>query len=246
MSYLFDADDDRLDGTFTTDRSLPITIAAWVKKSDWPINDGGIAMLSDTGDDDPAIYIQTETAADSVTVTARSAASDDWRRYAFTAEAYDGDWVVVVGIFTSATDRRICIEEWAKSATDPDSVDPGSTLNNIMIGNHNTSTADKALVQADVDALQTATGASAGGPAPNTIQSGNVIGYWSLKSTDSNNGRDNQGSDATGDLSVQGAPTSESDHHPIITGAVTITDVDGDEQWDDGATGLIITGTGFV
>lgn len=27
---------------------------------------------------------------------------------------------------------------------------------------------------------------------------------------------------------------------------VTITDVDGDETWDDGATGLVITGTGFV
>ena len=44
---------------------------------------------------------------------------------------------------------------------------------------------------------------------------------------------------ATGDLVV---------HHFALKAAPgpVITDVDGDETWDDGATGLVITGSNFV
>lgn len=236
MSYLFDANNERITGAFTSNYDLPVTLACWVKKTtSWSSTLDGFMQLSETAlDSTDSITIVNANPADRFQAVAKNSADVTGAgSYDAATDEYDGVWVLAYGIFTSSTLRRGGLESWANSSTNATSIILTGTLDQIMLGNYDTGAASHldgwlaeccmwniALDQTDIDALQT--GAETG-VRPNTIQSANVIGYWPLDAANST--QSNEGSDTGGDLTVTGATYSAD--HPTITGGaggVTLTD----------------------
>jgi hypothetical protein len=145
---------------------------------------------------------------------------------------YSDVWVFVTAIFNSNdTDRRVCIQKWANADTTSVARTTG-TFDEILLGNFLGGTTigwggyiaepciwNTALSETDVNALQTG---HETGPAPNTIQSGSVVSYWTLKSADTNNGRDNVVTGNGGDLTVGGEAASDASHPTITDSGITI------------------------
>jgi len=227
MSYDFaQINFDKITGTFTSSYDVPLTLAAWVKKTaaQWAdASDNHIVMLSETTASNNSIKIRASLAADNVVAT-QTSTTDGSAQEAFADTTYDDVWVLVVGVFTADNDRDVYIETSANVGSSTADKPLTATLNTIAIGGGTHSDFagfegniaevciwNMALGTADVDALQTA---AQTGPAPNTIQSANVIGYWPL---DADNATQlNEGSDAGGDLTVQSAAPYDADH-PTIT-----------------------------
>lgn len=257
MSYLFDGSGDYLDGTFSSTFTVPISIVCWIRctSGTWgQTSKNWVAIFSDNFDDNDnslTLSISVGT-ADEVTATSRTA-SDNNASELHADGQYDDEWVMIAGVFTNNSLREIYVEDFANVGDATGTRDVGS-IDSFRIGANMTESSgmpgfiaeiavfNVALTEGQIDALQTATGASAGGPAPNTVNSANCIGYWSLD-TDQANHPDQSVGGAGPTLVVTSAIFDS--EHPVIAG-VSITDVDGDEQWNDGDTGLVITGTGFV
>lgn len=176
--------------------------------------------------------------------------------YTFTAGDYDDIWVPMVFVVISTTSADIYIEDFSntshnagtRSLSGLDSIHLGSrphqTTSNIAV---DVLLAEVAIFsgewgQTEIDQLQTS---PESGPAPIDIDPTNCIVYWPLDADPS--GLDNLGISSGGNFVETGGTVAfDSDHPTIGSGPVTITDVNTTETWNDGDTGLIITGTGFI
>lgn len=251
MSYDFAAAGSKIKGQLTTaidHDATGLTIACWIKQADSPAANQEILNIaeSETVDENNHNISDRSTAdqygAESWTLSGNSAV--------FTASAgeHDGNWIGIVGTFTSTILRDLYVNVIGDTATSTPLklVDPVSWVifgQQPGGGAQYTSLSAEGAVWNIVLTTQQITDFLAG-DAASTIQAANLRGYWPL-SADSGT-QTNLGLDATGDLTVTNA-VFDADH-PTITGGgpVIITDVDGDEAWNDGDTGLVITGTGFV
>jgi len=227
-SYLMNTSGEYLEGTFNStyvvDGSNSITISAWVKVTNWSGSQRGIVNFEEvSGTEDPSVRIWSNN-TDRVSASSYDAGALSSANYDFSVDEYDGEWVLVVGVFTSATLRDIYIETSANTATNTVSrtLDAGDV---VRIGNHNQTNAplqgyiaevcmwDMALSTDDVDDMQTGFET---GPSCSTFETGNLIGYWPLDE-DGGAGIENAGTDSGGDLTENGTVTYETDH-PTITG----------------------------
>lgn len=234
MSYDFSASNDKIDGSFTStydiDGSNALSIACWVKRTaaQWAdTSDSRIVTLCAAATGQNSLVCLRTNAADEVRASSfNTIGTLDEDSLSFTDGTYDDTWVLVVGVFASNASREVFIEDstGGGAQTDTNDIDP---LQYISIGNDTDGNFIEAealvaevciwniaLSDTDIDALQTGAGT---GPAPNTIQSANVIGYWPLDTDQATHA--NQGNDAGGDLTVQSDAPFSSDH-PTITKAI--------------------------
>ena len=264
MSYSFLTDLDRLTGSFTstydvTSTGDKFTIAMWMKRSaaQWLTPpDTRFIMISDsTADTNSSLQLWGTTTSNEVRAatidTTGNIASDS---LAHTVNTQDDTWVLVVGVFDGDADRECFFNGTGSGSPNTNQEDINAVGAAIAIGN-NVSTAfsearcliaevgmwDVALSDAEVASLWTS---AETGPAMDSVQGANCVGYWPLLADSATHA--NLGVDTGGLMTVQSDATWVDDHPTITTGGVTITDVDTDEIWDDGDSGLVITGTGFV
>ncbi len=231
MSYDFTTSGDDLRGSFTTAKDLPISLACWVKKAGatWGSNQDGFIQLGETeASATDTIAILAPGPADRIHAKSKNAGGNSSASIDMTTDAADDVWILVYGIFTTDTARRIGWNTWAQSNTSTGDIDAGSTLDQIMLGNMSNGSNqnldglgaefaiwDKALVEADIDALWTS--AQAGGAASG-VQAGNLIGYWPCDTDRDIDGTIlNEGTDATGDMTIDAA-TFDADHPTITAG----------------------------
>ena len=234
MSYLFDASTERLNGTFSTARTEPITIFVWIKKQDWSGGSEGIIQLSqDSLDRSPSIGMQLSSTVDAFQGFARDTSdTGSFMTEGVTTDSANATWWPIWMTVTSDTSRALYETDSTQVDTDVTSIDIGTALDEIMIGNRNTGSNghasgnvcyiaevciwDKVLSSSEMDQLCPGGAGSEAGPVPSTIASANVIGYWTLRND--GNGLTNQGSDTGGDLTATGA-TANSDH-PNVGGVI--------------------------
>lgn len=255
MSYLFDAVTEKLQATFTSNYDGDISIAFWMRKQDWDGGSEGLCMLSvDALDNSPSKGVTMSSTIDAVQCYERdSTSAGDWATEGVVADSANDAWWLIWATFADGgADRTIGETDSTQFDNSVISITEGTGYNDFVIGNQDTGSNghasdnvcriaelcfwNKILTNAEIDELRTGPGQ---GPAPNNTASANVVGYWTL--ANDANGLLNQGSDTGGDLSVTGA-TADNDHPIIIP---TVTDVDTDETWNDGDSGLIITGDHF-
>jgi hypothetical protein len=226
-------------GSEITAIDFPFSIVAWIKQTQaqWDQTTAGdiVCFGDDTVDIDDSVRLQRANLALALrAVTIDNAAASEQATYTKADNTYEGEWVVVVGTFTlgvaagTNSDRTVYLEDSTNSATDPtDSTCDATVFDSVKIGArlHNDGAKfnglvshvaifNKVLSGPEIDALQTSTGASAGGPTPKSVASGNCICYWPL--TTDQGTHTNEGSDAAGDLTVRGGMAYVNDN-PVIT-----------------------------
>lgn len=238
-------------GAFTMVCWAKVTAAQWSQTTTMDLFFLGQDFLSY----DNSAQIRATTAQEDEIQGQRTNSGNSGADHQFTAGAYDDIWVPMAFVVHSTTNADVYIEDFSNTTNNTGSR-VLSGLDSIHLGSrpHSTSTAvaidvllaevaifSGAWGQTEIDQLQSS---AESGPAPIDIDPSNCITYWPLDADPS--GLDNLGISADGDMVETGAVAFDSDHPTIGSGPVVVTDVDGDETWNDGDTGLIITGTGFV
>ncbi len=223
--------------------AYPFTIVIWIKVAAGKWADVAADVICDFSDlihDTGTIAsiiraTKTNGTADSVRAALfNDSSTQDFDQHAFTDSLYDLIWVPVAFVYRGASDRQVYIKDSA-GTSGPDT----STLSGLTIGwrylrfggditngfssmNGTQFVAEPAIFDSAwddgmVDQLWTA---SETGPAPNTIDSANCLGYWSLL-TDVGATIPDESGNGGPDLLEVGAVAWDADH-PIITGqAVT-------------------------
>lgn len=218
---------------FASTYGVPLTMVAWIRRTaaQWSAANTGytLSMGEAEGDWNPSINHWT-SAADYTYITSRStapASAVSYYGHAAISGQVDDLWVPIVAVFNSTTDRDGYIISSSYTWNDTTSSDVGANLDTLRIGCiiQGTSAFDgeiaevaifsNAWTSTEVDQLQTA---AETGPAPNTIDSANCIGYWSLNSSQSTHADESGNGGPT--LGVVGSAAYNA-AHPTITSAST-------------------------
>jgi hypothetical protein len=243
--YDFFESNDKLTGTFTTaldvDGSNQVSLVAWIYRTaaQWAeTSDSRCVQLNeDTADSSDQLELRTAAADEVRGGTRDSAGALSESDLSFTDGTYDAEWVVWVAIYTSNVSREVFIEDSTGGGVSTTSRDI-LAVDDIAIGNSTDgnfldceatlaeiAVFDTALSDAQIDALQTATGASAGGPPPCSVAPNNCVAYWPLDQDYGagagavTNEATGSAADATGDLTVQSSAPYNASLHPIISAA---------------------------
>lgn len=233
MSYDFDASSRYMQGSLTTQRdSEGLSIVAWIKctAAQWAsTSQTYCAVIGEdltTTYDNSQFLTKTNGAADRVTASSQTTTTQN-AAHSFTDGTYDSIWVCVTATFTSDTRRDVYIESTSNTASNTGTRAVGTALDTIRIGSSASGYSnflgliaevafyDKVLSASEINSLQTGAGT---GPAPNTVATANCFAYYPMDYNNST--QTNEGSDATGDLTVTGAVYSSD--HPIITSSSSI------------------------
>jgi hypothetical protein len=218
------------------------SVVAWVKRTgtNWSLNPYEfVAMFAanNTTQVDAAALMVNGAAPDRARVRCASLnTSTGQADYDFTTDAYDDEWVVMVGTVTAADDRSVFIENSTNTTRENVTTRTLTALDTVSVGWNPQQTSaffdgqiaevaffDKALSASEIDALQTATGASAGGPPPNTVASANCIAYWPLDSDQASHA--DQSGNGGPALAENGTVAYNADHPTITSGGIVLTDV---------------------
>lgn len=258
MSYGPFGTSDYLTTTFSGTRGTPISMVAWIKRTPAQWADTSSDFIVHFGDDFADIFnavslVVNAGTADTIKAVQYSSNASSSASFTFTDGTYDDIWVPVVGVFIADDDKDVYIEDSSNFDHSNNEKITGNNIDSLTIGIRLPGGANifagliaevalfnVELTTGEIDNLQTA---AETGPAPNTVRLADCIGYWSLD-TDQATHTDESGNGGPS-VTETGNPTFDADH-PTIGDSFVITDVDGDETWNDGDTGLIITGTGFV
>lgn len=258
MSYDSFSNTAFLDGVFSGTFGKPMTLVCWVKRDGTGWSSTTQRLFFSLGQDDidsfHTIVMTVGIAADRILATSWDATSSGGAQYDFTTDAYDDTWVCVIGSFVATGDTDVYIENFDNFSHSTNSKDVGTTLDTVVIGMKIDSgnsfdgliaecaIFDRELTESEINALQTGPEA---GPPPNSVASADCVAYWSLDS-DQTTHADESGNGGPS-ISENGTVAFNADHPTISAGGpVEITDVNTTETWNDGDTGLVITGTGFV
>ena len=236
MSYDFAANSRYMQGPITTQRnSVGLSIVMWVNctAAQWASTSqqygAWIANDATSSNDNSLRLTKTNGAADRVSATGRTS-SDGSASETFADTTWDALWVPVIGTFTNDSLRNVYIGSTTAIGTNTSTKAVGSALDTIRIGSAANGFSnfggliaevafyDKVLSDAEINSFRT--GAETG-PAPNTIATANCFAYYPLD-TDSAT-QTNEGSDATGDLTVTNAVYSAD--HPTITASSSIAPI---------------------
>jgi hypothetical protein len=219
MSYDFSTAGSVISGSFTSTYTVPLTLAVWVKYTDHPADTDYILSLHKDTNLDEFCAITSGAVNDQFLSKQANSTGNDTAAYAATLGEYDGVWVPIVATFENTTTWNIFVEVIGNSGTKTASRDPGP-LGEVGIGHAPNGAAhwinniaevaiwDGELSDANITEYMN-------GLAASQIDASNLIGYWPL---DTNNAtQSNEGTDATGDLTVTNA-TYDADHPSISTG----------------------------
>ncbi|MEE8598021.1 MAG: LamG-like jellyroll fold domain-containing protein, partial [Dehalococcoidales bacterium] len=237
MSYGFDTNGDRLDGTFArtyaVDNNNSLTMMCWLKRTaaQWDAGNGTAMHISTIPfDREPGAIIQIgRTQIDQMSSGRYDAADDQsFANLNFTANLYDDTWVPVIVVLTNDSLADIYIQDSTLTGQSTSTRVIGMLLDQIMIGNGPPGAGgfldglvaevcfwDRALIPAEIDQFWTSANS---GPAPNTVAPENVIGYYPL---DEDGVLLNFGSDTGGDLTANNAQF-DSDHPTITAGPTQV------------------------
>ena len=235
MSYTSFTFNDYLSATFASTYDTPLTIVAWVRREASAWAETGLDILVMMGDDltdvDNSIGLGTTNgAADSVCITAATtpAGQDISSNATFSDGTYDGVWVPIIGVWTNAAQRNVYVGDSSTTASDTTSIDEGSALDNIIVGRSlnggllfNGYVAEVAVFTSAwsttlVNQVRTASGT---GPAPNTIDPTNCIGYWPL-AVDQATHSDESGN--SGPNMTTAGSVAYSSAHPTIISSIPV------------------------
>lgn len=219
MSYSFDGSNDFLSGAFASTYGDPLTIACFIKVTSHPLANDAIVSLGASSSGTPNSYmLRTGSSDDSW--EARSEDTAGSASIATLAGAnIDGAWTGIVGVFAASdASRTIYVGSIANTATSS-ATRSVTAVQNIRLGENFAGSADFTGLMANVAVWNTALGADditafLAGSSPSDISAANLIGYWPLSA--SNATQSNEGVDAGGDLTVNGAAYS-ADHPSILT-----------------------------
>jgi hypothetical protein len=219
MSYDFSPASSTISGSFTSTYTVPLTLAVWIKYTDHPADTDYILSLHKDANLDEFCVITSGGTNDQFLAIQADSTGNESAAYAAALGEYDGVWLPIVATFESTTIWNIFVEVLGNSNTRTASRDPGP-LGEVKIGRApnglapwNSKIAEVAIWDGELsDANITE---YMNGLAASQIDASNLIGYWPL---DTNNAtQSNEGTDATGDLTVTNA-TYDADHPSISTG----------------------------
>ncbi len=225
MSYAFDGTNDRITGTLTTARDVPITIAAWIKGT-WRANDAFVQLGNGGGSNNASVALVMDGTTNNMVARAvdDAGASGGGAEVVFDISAVGTTynettgWVPVIVVFASDSSRTIYIGSDANTATSTTARATTGAFDEVRLGEDLaggtdlllTGMAEVGMWASVLDAGQRADFYA--GVTPDAI--GTPFGYWDLRT--SNATQANLGSDATGDLTVTGA-TFSADHPSMFT-----------------------------
>ena len=227
MSYDFSPATSKMLGTLTTSRSMPQTLACFIKIADHPASTDYTLTLSKDAENNEYIALQTHGTEDRYqALIATSVPNFSGAVYIAGVGEYDGAWLPIVGTFVSTTERNIFVELLANTSTNATSRDPSSVLAQVTVGatpgggsRFDGLIAECAMWDGELsDANITSYLA---GNAASGIDAANLLGYWPLDTNRDGDGTIlNEGTDATGTLTITNA-TFDADHPTIISGSNT-------------------------
>lgn len=217
--YSFDGTNDTMIGTMTTDIADPATIFFWARMATHPIAVRDVVALGNSAASNNDSYkcrisnVDGEYGAVSI-----DSAGTTTGAFA-TKTGQNGNWVPVICEFINdANSRAIFVSD--QTGTNSQTRTVAATLNDIRFGESFTGAADWTGDLAYVSIWKVRiSGASetsllAGG-CPSSIEASNLSGFWALQTNNAT--QPNDGTDATGDLTVTGA-TFNSGGGPNICG----------------------------
>ena len=235
MSYGgFQQATDYIDGTFSTTYPTPLTFVAWIncQAADWlNATQSNCVNMSDDSDSDNLIGMTRLGPSGGDRVGCHSeVAGTSTANVAFTDTTYDDIWIPIIATWDDDTDRDIYIEDSSITGTNSQTRTLGNILDYVTIGVSSSkinrwrgliaevAIFNKVLSGAEIDALRT--GAQTG-PAPNTVASGDCIGYWSLDTDQSTHADESGNSGPTLTVTDGGSIAFDADHPTITTASVT-------------------------
>ena len=221
MSYIFDGVNDRLTGTFTTGRVLPITLACWFKVADHPLANDWMLTLS-----------VSSSSTTNYTRIGTNATDNQWRvevvdnastlASANVTQTVDGIWTPMVAVIQADGTSDLYVTTFAGHGGpgNPNTITGNLTL--IWLGENPSGGGDYVgrLAEAAIwdSALTTQQITDyLSGISASVIAAANLIGYWPMSSADITN----LGLDAGGDLTAVNQAAFDADHPTITIPSVT-------------------------
>jgi hypothetical protein len=222
-SYSCDGANDQLIGTLTTSRAYPLTIALAAKIATHPAAAQTIAQLGTTpGAITNSVQIRLQASADTYGGESRDGSGSG--STASVTDSNDGQWGRYVATFNNATTRVIHADSQANNGSEATSRAIGTALNDVSLCELLNDTQDFLGLVAEVCFVDTAIWTSQqitdymnGVRCDVVSPTSALFGYYKL---DTNNAtQPNDGSDATGDLTVSGATfsTDNPSFGPVFT-----------------------------
>lgn len=204
-----------------TTRSLPLTIAAYIKYTVHPIAIQWVAGLSLAGgSNNDSVRINPYASDDGFRATATdNAAAVSSASVGVGAAEFDGAWLPLVGVFTSTTLRDIYAKNNTTTGTSTTSRTVASNLAKLFIGRDATAGnrfAGKIAEVAiwDIALNTTQIGNYMTGTPASSIAASNLIAYFPFNTSGDTS---NYGTDG-GSLFSIGGNTFDSDHPTILSG----------------------------
>ena len=225
MSYDFAAANSELNGSFNSTKTLPLTIACFIKYAVHPISADYIITLHKDANVDEFMSLQTDTSDDEFSARQSNAAGNTGAAYQAGATEYDGIWVPLVMTSVDNTAWDIYVELLANNtARTGQDRDPGP-IGEITMGAAPNGASDFASLMAECavwnGVLSDANITSyLAGNVASGIDSANLLGYWPLDTDRDVEGTIlNEGTDAGGTLTISNAVFAAD--HPTITSGIT-------------------------
>ncbi len=227
MSYGTFGAGDYLTGTYGANKAIPLTFVAWVKRTAAQWADTSTDYIVHLGDDFAnrfdAIALRAGGAADTIECVTFNPANSAAASHSFTDGTYDDKWVVIVATVSATNNRDVYIEDSTNTQNNTNDKDPSAALDSLIVGSRLDNAQQFAGLIAEVAIFANGWGATEvnqlqtapeTGPPPNTIDSANCLGYWSL-STNQATHTDESGNGGPS-LAENGTVAFNADH-PIIT-----------------------------
>jgi hypothetical protein len=215
-SYSCDGTDDQLQGTLTTNRSVSATGVTILTRAKFTTHTGVASVFAQLGSSpsntNTSIMVRTAGAVNNY----NAASNDSGTIFSGSNNGInnDGVWASYVGVFASTTSRTFYVNGIA-GTTGTDTSDPGSALNDVALCENLGGAQDFAGLIGETCLVtgaatqQNATDFANGIPCGTIFPGAELFAWYKL---DTNNAtQPNDGSDATGDLTVSNATFSTDD-----------------------------------
>lgn len=180
---------ENLQGALATPIGTPVTIAVWVKKTDWTStnNDVALTISEDRADKNSSVTVQGNSPGDLALAFPKNASGNDngGAIVEFTAGSLDNTWVCLVGVFAGDSDRDVYIVDSTQTTNSAVTNALTAVMDEITVGTSSVDSGtfdglvaevaiwDVAISVADVDSF-------CAGDAASGINSANLLGYWPL------------------------------------------------------------------
>ena len=223
-SYDFNVSNPQIVGTFSGTKTVPLTLACWIKYANHPESNDWAFTLHKDANNDELVSLESSATADRLDARQYNSSGSDAAFHTSSTGEYDGVWVPWVGTFESTSVWNVFVELITNTNERSASRDPGP-IDQITIGTSPAGTADWITLIAecaiwDGELIDPDAALYMNGTCAKNIDNANLIGYWSLDHNDSTPNDESGNSGPT--LTVTNA-TFNADHPAISCGVVPIT-----------------------